>query len=213
VGVGGHTVVDPEPKFGLAVVGEVHPDRIMTNAGLRPGDALVLTKPLGIGIAATAAKRDGLTPGVLDAAIASMTRLNAEAARVALAAGASGATDITGFGLLGHLRKMAEASGVDATLDVAAVPILDGVRDLAAAGFVPGGSSRNLEWAAERLDGAAAFDDVDVLLLADAQTSGGLLFGAAPARAAEAVAALCATGHAAAVIGATGAGQGRTRLR
>jgi selenide, water dikinase len=212
VTVGGHTVDDPEPKFGLAVIGEVHPDRLLTNAGLRPGDALVLTKPLGIGVVATAVKRGGCPPGVHDAAVASMTRLNAAAAEAALAAGASAATDVTGFGLLGHLRKMVEAAGVDAVLDVAAVPILDGVRDLAAAGFVPGGSERNLEWAAERLDAGAA-DDLDVTLLADAQTSGGLLFGAPPEAAHAAVAALRASGHTAAVVGAVHPGDGRTLLR
>jgi selenide, water dikinase len=145
--------------------------------------------------------------------VASMTRLNDEAARAALDAGATGATDITGFGLLGHLRKMAEASAVDATIDVASVPVLDGVRALAAAGFVPGGSSRNLDWAAERLQRPAGLDDVDVTVLADAQTSGGLLFGAEPKRAAEAVARLRASGHNAAIVGEATAGRGRTLLR
>lgn len=209
--VGGHTVDDPEPKYGLAVVGEIAPDHILTNAGLRPGDDLVLTKPLGIGVVATALKRGRLGPEILDAAVASMTRLNAEAARVALDAGATGATDVTGFGLLGHLRTMVNASGVDVDLEAAAVPLLEGARDLAAEGLVPGGSRRNLDWAAETLD-AGPVDGLTVLLLADAQTSGGLLFGAAPARARDAVAALRSTGHRAAVIGRASAGPGRTRL-
>jgi selenide,water dikinase len=209
---GGHTVDDPEPKYGLAVVGEVHPERVLTNAGLRPGDALVLTKPLGIGVVTTALKRGQLEDtGLLAAAVDSMTRLNAAAARAALDAGATAATDVTGFGLLGHLRKMAEASAVDVDLDVAAVPVLDGVRALAARGLVPGGSRRNLAWARERLEPGDT-DELSVLLLADAQTSGGLLFGAEPARAAAAVENLRAGGHAAAVVGRAVAGTGTTRL-
>lgn len=208
---GGHTVDDPEPKYGLAVVGEVHPDRILTNTGLREGDALVLTKALGVGVVSTALKR-GLAPEpVVAAAVASMTRLNAEAARVALAAGATGATDVTGFGLLGHLRKMAEASRVDVELRAADVPLLHGVRGLAADGLYPGGSQRNLAWASEVLD-AGGVDELTVRLLADAQTSGGLLFGADPARAAAAVAELRDSGHAAALVGRATAGAGRIRL-
>jgi selenide, water dikinase len=209
--VGGHTVDDPEPKYGLAVVGEVPPDRILSNAALRAGDALVLTKPLGIGVIATALKRGQADPAVVEAAIASMTRLNAEAMQVALAAGAAGATDITGFGLLGHLRKMVEASEVDADLESEAVPVLKGVGRLVSAGLVPGGTRRNLAWAAERLV-AGDIGEETLLVLADAQTSGGLLFGAEPARARAAVAALEATGHTAAVIGAAGVGIGQTRL-
>lgn len=207
--VGGHSVDDPEPKYGLAVVGEVHPDRVLTNTGLRPGDALVLTKALGIGIATTAIKAGTVPAGLADAAVASMTRSNGPAAAAALAAGATGCTDVTGFGLLGHLAKMAAASGVDAEIDVAAVPFLDGVRALAQAGTVPGGSRRNRDWVAPGVD-AGGFGEVDVLLLADAQTSGGLLFGAAPERAAEAVAEL---GPPAAVIGTVRAGTGRITLR
>lgn len=208
---GGHTVDDPEPKYGLAVVGEVHPDRVLTNAGLRPGQALVLTKALGVGVVATAVKRGDAPPAVLDAAVASMTRLNAEAAAATIDAGATGATDVTGFGLLGHLRKAAEASGVDVDLDATAVPLLPGVRDLVAGGAVPGGSRRNLAWADERLDRGPVDDDI-VLLLADAQTSGGLLFGAEPLAAEAATTALRGSGHAAAVIGSLRAGTGRTHL-
>lgn len=212
VTVGGHTVDDPEPKFGLAVVGEVHPDRILTNAGLRAGDALVLTKALGIGVISTAAKRGQAPPAIIEAAVASMVRLNAEAAEAALAVGAAGATDVTGFGLLGHLRKMAEASGVDAILDPGAVPLLPGARELAAAGLVPGGTGRNLTWARERLD-ASGTDELTITLLADAQTSGGLLFGASPGAAHVAVNRLRAAGHDAAVIGRARAGEGRIVLR
>ncbi len=210
--VGGHTVDDPEPKFGLAVVGEVHPERLLTNAGLRPGDALVLTKALGVGVVATAVKRDLASEEVTAEAVASMTRSNADAAAAALAAGARGATDVTGFGLLGHLARMAEESGVDVTIDVAAVPVLPGARALAEAGCVPGGSRRNLDWVGPRLDTGEA-DEVDVLLLADAQTSGGLLFGAEPPGAAAAVERLAASGHRAAVVGEASTGTGRLRLR
>ena len=210
--VGGHTVEDPEPKFGLAVVGEVHPDRVLTNAGLRRGDALVLTKPLGIGVVSTAVKRDAAPADVVDAAVASMTRLNDAAADAALAAGAGGATDVTGFGLLGHLRKMVEASAVDAEIDASAVPLLPGARDLAVAGMVPGGTLRNLAWAGERLDDGGV-DETTCTLLADAQTSGGLLFGATPEAAEAAVARLRADGHDAAVIGRVVDGHGRIRLR
>jgi selenide,water dikinase len=212
VTVGGHTVDDPEPKFGLAVVGEVHPDRILANTGLRTGDALVLTKPLGVGVISTATKRGQATGTMVKAAAASMIRLNAEASEAALRAGATGATDITGFGLLGHLRKMVESSGVDAFVDPGAVPLLPGVRELARAGFVPGGTARNLAWARERLDSGDT-DELVVTLLADAQTSGGLLFGAAAGAAYAAVERLRATGHNAAVIGHVTPGEGRIFLR
>jgi selenide,water dikinase len=207
--VGGHSVDDPEPKYGLAVVGEVAPDRFLTNTGLRDGDALVLTKALGVGVATTAIKRGAASEALAAAAVASMTASNAPAARVALAAGATGATDVTGFGLLGHLAKMAAASGVDAEVDVAAVPFPAEVRALAEAGVVPGGTQRNLAWVTAVLDDGG-YDEVDRLLLADAQTSGGLLFGATPERAAAAVAEL---GPPAAVIGRVRAGSGRIRLR
>ena len=207
--VGGHSVDDPEPKYGLAVVGEVHPDRVLTNAGLRPGDALVLTKALGVGVATTAIKTGTAPPAVQEAAVASMTASNAAAARAAVAAGATGCTDVTGYGLLGHLAKMAAASGVDAEIDVAAVRFLPGTRELAEAGAIPGGSRRNRDWVAPQVD-AGSFDELDVLLLADAQTSGGLLFGAAPGAAGEAVRAL---GAPAAVIGRVRTGTGRILLR
>ena len=211
---GGHTVDDPEPKYGMAVVGEVHPDEILTNAGLRVGDVLVLTKPLGAGIATTAIKRDLASASLLDAVVASMTRLNAEAATAARAAGATGCTDVTGFGLLGHLSRMCVESGVDVVLDVEAIPVLDGVRELLADGVVPGGSQRNLADVADRLD-QGSHDDDTALLLADAQTSGGLLFGAADEGAAvAAVASLTASGHTAAAIGrVTAAGAGRITIR
>jgi selenide,water dikinase len=212
VTVGGHTVEDPEPKFGMAVVGDVHPDRILTNAGLRPGDRLVLTKPLGAGVVATALKAGKAPDDVVATSVASMSRLNKAAALEALGAGATGATDVTGFGLLGHLRSMAEASGVDADLLAGSVPVMPGVLDLIAQGFVAGGTRRNLAWAAERVE-VDGVDDDTVIVLADAQTSGGLLFGAEAGRAEDAVTALLASGHTAAVIGTVREGHGIIRIR
>jgi len=208
---GGHTVDDPEPKFGLAVVGEADPDQLLTNTGFRPGDVLVLTKPLGIGVITTAIKAGTAPDDVVLGALDCMTRLNAEAARVALDAGATGATDVTGFGLLGHLGRAVMESGVDAEIDVGAVPLLEGARALAETGSIPGGSRRNLAWVDERLD-RGNHDELDVLLLADAQTSGGLVFGASPAAAHEALDRLEETGHTASVIGRVAEGNGRLRL-
>ncbi len=208
---GGHTVDDPEPKFGLAVVGEADPDQLLTNTGFRPGDVLVLTKPLGIGVITTAIKAGTAPDDVVHGALDCMTRLNAEAARVALDAGATGATDVTGFGLLGHLGRAVMESGVDAEIDVGAVPLLEGARALAETGSIPGGSRRNLAWVDERLD-RGNHDELDVLLLADAQTSGGLVFGASPAAAHEALNRLEETGHTASVIGRVAEGNGRLRL-
>ena len=213
---GGHTVDDPEPKFGLAVVGEAHPDRLLTNAAFRDGDVLVLSKPLGVGVATTAIKRGDAPPALVDEVLASMVRLNDDASRIALEAGATGATDVTGFGLLGHLGKAMEESGLDARIDLAGVAVPDGIRALAEAGAMPGGSRRNLAWVEDRLDGAGldrgGFDELDVLLLADAQTSGGLLFGVDEARVAGVVASLEATGLRPSVVGCTMPGTGRITL-
>jgi len=209
---GGHTIDDPEPKFGCAVIGEVDVDRMLRADALGPGDELVLSKPVGIGIVSTAIKRGVAPQDVVEAAITSMTRLNVDAAQAAVTAGATGATDVTGFGLLGHLRRMAEASGVDVVLDAGAVPVLPGVRDLLVAGMVPGGSRRNLSWAAERVE-AEDVDDDTLLLLADAQTSGGLLFGVGDGAAAGVVDGLRASGHTAAVVGRVARhGEGRIRV-
>ena len=209
--LGGHTVDDPEPKVGVAVIGEAHPDRLLTNEGLRPGDALVLTKPLGVGVAVTALKRGEAAGPVLQAAVDAMLRTNRRASEAALEAHASAATDVTGFGLLGHLRTMVVASGVDVTLDVAAIPLLPGIGGLVQAGFVPGGTGRNLEWVRDRLDAGAA-EDWLLDVLADPQTSGGMLFGAEPTAALGAVASLRGSGHDAAVIGHAGKGHGVIRL-
>lgn len=209
---GGHTVDDPEPKFGLAVIGEVHPDRLLRNAGLLPGQELVLTKPLGIGVASTAIKQDKAGPELIAAAVASMTRLNDDGARIAVDAGATGATDVTGFGLLGHLGRAAVESAVDVTLAVDRIPVLDGVRELAEAGFVPGGSHRNLRSIEAQLERGST-EELNVLLLADAQTSGGLVFGVAPERLQTTLDSLIESDHQAAHIGSTTAGTGQISLR
>ncbi len=198
--VGGHTIDDPEPKYGMAVTGIVHPDRILRNSGLRVGDDIILTKPLGVGVLTTAIKAGVATAVEAAAAVASMTRLNDIGARLAVAAGATGATDVTGFGLLGHLGRMALESGVQVTIVFDAVPFLPGAVDHARAGIMPGGSRRNLAWATDFVD-VGRRDDVDQLLLADAQTSGGLVFGVDPSETAGILAELAATGHTAAHIG------------
>jgi selenide,water dikinase len=183
--VGGHSVTDPEPKYGLAVTGLVDPAAMTTNAGGRAGDLLVLTKPLGVGAIVTARKRGQAGDELVAAATEVMTTLNAVASAEALAAGVRGMTDVTGFGLLGHLHHLARESGLAALVDAAAVPAIPGVEELLRDGddAVSGGSRRNAEWAA----GFATFDDAVEpwrrRLLTDATTSGGLLAAVAPARA------------------------------
>lgn len=173
--VGGHTVDDNEPKFGLAVTGLVHPRRVVTNAGARPGDALVLTKPIGTGILATAVKRGLAGDDVARRVVSVMRTLNRAAAEAMVATGVSACTDVTGFGLLGHLREMAAASGVDAEVDAASVPLIVRARELAAADSIPGGSLENLAHVSPHVEFASGLSHVDRVLLADAQTSGGLL--------------------------------------
>jgi selenide, water dikinase len=173
--VGGHSVDDPELKYGLVAIGVVHPDRLVTNASARPGDRLVLTKPLGIGVVTTAIKADRADPDLVRRAVDLMTTLNGSAATAMADVGVNAATDVTGFGLLGHLAEMVRASGVGATLLARAVPILAGARPLAEEGFIPGGSRRNLAAIEDLVTWGPRLDDVDRILLADAQTSGGLL--------------------------------------
>jgi selenide, water dikinase len=168
---GGHSIDDPEPKYGMAVTGTADPARLLRIDAGRPGLPLSLTKPIGTGVLNAWHKATGQ---VSAAAIDVMTTLNADASRAALAAGIDCATDVTGFGLLGHLFKLARASGLSAVLDPAAVPLIEGTRDAAAAGYMPGGSRRNLDWVLPHTDPGRASEQ-DLLLLADAQTSGGLL--------------------------------------
>jgi selenide,water dikinase len=167
---GGHSVDDPEPKYGMAVTGMAPADRLLRNDTARAGQPLSLTKPLGVGVLNNRHKATG---EVFPEAVASMVTLNREAAAAALEAGIEAATDVTGFGLLGHLYKLARASGVTAVVDAAAVPYLAGARESLAEGFVPGGSRRNLDWVRPHL--SASVEESELVLLADAQTSGGLL--------------------------------------
>ncbi len=170
---GGHSITDTTPKYGLAVTGTVDLDHLLRNDRARPGDPLSLTKPIGVGVLNARHKATGER---FDQAVRLMTTLNRDAARAAVAAGAIAATDVTGFGLLGHLFKMVRASGVAAVVDAAAVPVLDGARESLAEGYVPGGSRRNLEWVRPHL--ASGLTEEELVLLADAQTSGGLLVAA-----------------------------------
>jgi selenide, water dikinase len=184
--VGGHSIDDPEPKYGMAVTGVVAPDAVLTNAGGRAGDALVLTKPLGAGAVATAIKRGLATPELIERAVAVMTTLNDRAAAQARAAGAHALTDVSGFGLLGHLHELAAASGVAAELDAGAVPAIDGVLELLEGEqALAGGSRRNRADAEGFTAWADAVPEAGRRLLCDAMTSGGLLAAVPAARAAE----------------------------
>jgi selenide,water dikinase len=180
---GGHTVWDVEPKYGLSVIGKVHPARIMRKAGLRPGDVLYLTKPLGTGTILSAAKGGRAQPKWVEAATESMLRLNRHAMHLAREAGVVAATDVTGFGLLGHLWEMCERSGVGAEVDTAGVPLLAGARDCSAMGVHTGGEGRNRDWAGRQVRIAEGVDPEVAALLFDPQTSGGLLLGCPPRRA------------------------------
>ena len=181
---GGHSIDDPEPKYGMAVTGFVHPAEVWTNGGGREGDVLVLTKPIGTGIVTTAVKRGAPDPEVVDAAVASMTTLNAEAAEIVRSARPHAVTDVTGFGLVGHAREVAEGAGLRAEIDFAAVELLPGVRELIAEGQVPGGTRTNLELAGAYAEFGAGLGEAGRLLACDAQTSGGLLVALPPERAA-----------------------------
>lgn len=174
--VGGHSIDDAEPTYGFAVTGTVHPDRVVTNRGGQPGDALILTKPLGIGIVTTAIKRDRCPPELASKAIEQMATTNAAAAVGLRVPGVHAATDVTGFGLLGHLAEMLAGGHISAHVDVETVPVLDGAWDLLHAGCWPGGSERNRDAVAGMVDGDA--DEDVVRMLSDAQTSGGLLVAA-----------------------------------
>ncbi len=206
--VGGHSVEDPEPKYGMCVIGEINPASILKNTGLRPDDVLILTKPLGTGILTTAIKAQLLSQELQNSVIRYMLQLNRGAKNVAVKYGATGATDITGFGLLGHLRKMLTGQSLDAHIDIDKIPLIDGAYFYAKSNVMPSGSKRNLEWVAGNVT-AHGQDETDLILLADAQTSGGLLFGVNPANVESAMQELKHLGSDAAVVGtlATGTGQ------
>jgi selenide, water dikinase len=179
---GGHTVLDDEPKFGLCAIGLVHPDGLLTKAGVQPGDILYLTKPLGTGIVTTAAMRDEASAEHLSAAIESMTRLNRHASHIALDAGAHALTDITGYSLLGHGYEMAAASGVSLRIEASSVPVLPGALEYAERGILTGGAGRNREYLADKVRMAEGIPEPLSHVLFDPQTSGGLLIAVPPER-------------------------------
>jgi selenide, water dikinase len=205
--VGGHSIDDHEPKFGYAVVGEVHPDRVVTHGGAHPGDVLYLTKPLGSGLVATAIKR-GLCPPALERqAVAVMAHLNRDASVAMLGSGATAATDVTGFGLIGHLANL--AGGAD--IDLQAVPFIEGVRDLAERDLFPSGSRRNHAAYWKQVDWGG-ISELDQLMLCDAQTSGGLLVAIPPENSRRFESALESTPYPAVRIGTIN-GDGSIRIR
>ena len=182
--VGGHSIDDPEPKYGLVVTGEVTEENLITNSNAQSGDKLILTKPLGTGIIATAVKRGIADKTAMTMSAQSMATLNKFAAEVMTEIGVNAATDVTGFGLLGHLLEMCEASKVSAKIDYQELPFLRSVKELAEKGVVPGGTKRNLKFVKDKVQFGEQLTDIDKLLLADAQTSGGLLISI-PAEKAE----------------------------
>lgn len=207
---GGHTVVDQEPKYGLCVTGLVHPARVLTKAHARPGDVLLLTKPLGTGMITTAHKRGLVADEHLQAAVNSMLRLNRRAAEAAAEARAHAATDITGYGLLGHAHEMAERSGVGLRISLGALPLLPGALEYAQRGIVPGGLGRNRDYLEEThaVNVAVDVDAARLLPLFDPQTSGGLLLALPPEAAAHVQAQLAAAGEPCWRIGGVEAGAG-----
>ncbi len=207
--VGGHSVDDPEPKFGLAVTGTVHPDRFVTKVGGSPGDELVLTKPLGTGIVTHAIKHGDPSPEHVEAAVSVMGELNRAAAEAMLEVGVSAATDVTGFGLLGHLSQMLEGR-LDAELALADVPLLPGVLGMVADGIFPGGSERNRTAIAPFVDTSVTENETAVLF--DAQTSGGLLIAVPATRRDELLEALASRGARGSTIGRLTSGKGRIKV-
>ncbi len=209
---GGHSVRDTEIKFGLSVTGLVHPDRILTNGGAKVGDMLILTKPIGSGVLTTAAKKGTIAQSDLAEAIDVMTDLNAGACEAALEVGVHAATDITGFGLIGHAHEMAEASGVTIEIDTQSVPVMARTLELARGGAVTRAAASNREHVGDRF-ASQGVDEILVKVLADAQTSGGLLLAVAPDRADKLIIALKKRNtRAAAVIGCISKQSGKTIL-
>jgi len=210
---GGHTITDREPKYGLAVTGAIHPGRIATKGGARPGDCLYLTKPLGTGLVTTAAKADAASAADLEAATRAMVTLNRAAARALQAAGVRAATDITGFSFVGHAWEMAAQSRVDLILDVDAVPLLPGARRYAQEWLFPGGAERNYRYYIAYLRQERPFAEEMIRLLLTPETSGGLLVAVPPAARATFEATMHAEGAEAWAIGKAVAGEGLIRLR
>jgi selenide, water dikinase len=198
--LGGHSIHDPEPKYGMAVTGFVDPNRLVRNSTMRIGDRLFLTKPLGLGIISTAVKRAEASPEQLALAVETMTTLNASAAEAMVEVGVSAATDVTGFGLLGHLHIAARAAGVAARLDASSIPLLPGTLDLAERGVVPSGTRANHRYVSPSADWGE-LSEAEQLVLADAQTSGGLLIAVTDERSGELARALEARGVLAAEVG------------
>lgn len=196
---GGHSIDNETPVYGFAVTGTASPARVVTNAAARPGDLIVLTKPLGTGVVAAALKARVADPALRDLAVETMVALNGPASAVMVGAGVTCATDVTGYGLVGHLKEMTTASGVSARLDMDAVPVLAGIADLIEAGVYPGGSRRNLESARTSL--RTSRSSTEQKILADAQTSGGLLMAVPPDRAGRVLEELRSVAPAATVIG------------
>jgi selenide,water dikinase len=199
--VGGHTVQDREPKYGLSVTGVVHPDRIVRNVGARPGDRLVLTKPLGTGVITTGLKRDETPPEVLAVVAEGMATLNRAASQAMLEVGVHAATDITGFGFVGHLMEMLEGSGVSARVHAREVPFYEGFWPLAERGLFPGGAHDNLAFVRDRLTAPDGIAETWLLALCDPQTSGGLLIAVPEERHSRLVDALMSRGCIAATVG------------
>ena len=200
--VGGHTVDDPEPKYGLSVIGIVEPGKQVSNAGAKPGDVLILSKPIGTGIITTAGKQGVADPDVMARAVETMAALNRPAAEAMMKVGVNSATDITGFGLLGHLKSMVRGSGVAAEITLAGVPVLPGVRQLLANGIAPGGTHRNVSSVADVVTWGDGLTEEDKLLLCDAQTSGGLLISVPAEKQQDLIDALRAEGaQSSAVVG------------
>ena len=200
--VGGHSIDDEEPKFGLSVTGRVHPGRIWRNSTGRAGDALVLTKPIGSGTVTTAIKKGSVSESVAAVAIDTMAALNRAAAEAAAAIGITAATDVTGFSLLGHAMEMADGAKLGLDLSMSAVPVLEGANDTLAAGIAPGATDRNLAHFGARVEWASGVTRVQQQLLGDPQTSGGLLLAVAPDNEEALLRALRDRGtHAAAVVG------------
>ena len=199
--VGGHSIKDEEPKYGLAVTGLASRDELTTNDALEPGHRLILTKPLGTGAVSTADKKRAASPEAVEAMVSEMTRLNDKAAAIAKENGVRAVTDVTGFGLGGHALEMARASHVSVAIWLDALPLLPGALDLAMAGFFPGGSKTNRAFYAPWTEHETGCEEALLGLVFDAQTAGGLLLGASPERAALLVDRLRASGHGAAVVG------------